>query len=351
MNALGGSVVALVSVLALSSLAACEAPAPAPAAPSSASSALEAPSASASATATSSASGLDPSLPDKPAARPDKLCPSREQCATECEANVASACDRLAEFYVRGWGVPRDYRKARALAKKACDLAEPLACSNLDDGSDPESKVQVARRRALLEAGCAAGRGEHCHARGQDIVFHWSALEASQRSPAERAERKRAEDLFDKGCQLGHVRSCEERYRTLPLGMSDKRDDRPYRETVRKRMQELREKACDAGDPTSCVALGDDANEPEDKPGKYRRRAWSIWAQECKAGWPDACTEAAAAAETYASAKEHRARGCELGVQLLCARGAGAGDDVDAGAGPAPSASPSAAPSATPKAK
>jgi TPR repeat protein len=143
-----------------------------------------------------------------------------------CELGDRFSCERLAELYEEGLGVPKDDAAKRRYYRMACDRAVPSACLALARDAiqalDPEAP-DLARR------GCQMGNAVSCHiaaelsfGRGDAAAgVRWAAagcrqgirdsckrlVEHDAELPAIPADVKR--ELYTEGCQSELAAACQ----------------------------------------------------------------------------------------------------------------------------------------------
>ncbi len=132
------------------------------------------------------------------------LCADRDiqKCAQQCECNELKACEKLADAYRNGTGVPPDRVRAAELYEKACNGGLQKSCGGLAD---------------TLRYGATP-------------------------------EKPRAAELYEKACNVGDVWSCVQL-----ADMKGTGDGIPHDKPG---ATKLYSKACDAHDPNGCASLG-----------------------------------------------------------------------------------------------
>lgn len=113
-----------------------------------------------------------------------------------CRAGDGYACGSLGLMYSLGSGVERDLDRAGKLFAKACEAGDALACGNLGwmhlrGIGFPQDRDGGA---ALLGSACESGDGRSCYRLG----LH----------EAERAQTRKADQLWRRGCELGSADAC-----------------------------------------------------------------------------------------------------------------------------------------------
>lgn len=130
--------------------------------------------------------------------------------AESCERNNDEGCRRLAHAYCRGFGVPKDTRRATELLSRRCNpqLKEGPSCNDLGqlllEQGGPASSAEAV---SMLQFACDRNQADACQSLGE---YELSLIDLSG--------RRKAELLFAKGCLLGNPRGCD-RIREL-LGQS-----------------------------------------------------------------------------------------------------------------------------------
>lgn len=262
----------------------------------------------------------EPPLPVLPPEMPEAdlpSCMSFKACSEGCDKKEGKSCERLASFYASGWGIPKDMERARTLVNQACELGYAIGCPLERDPEDPKSTERAARRVALLEGGCNAGRNEHCGLLGYTLLAPLLKNDVDLLTEAESTLGKRAIGLLERACEGGDYNSCNLRYNTKAKKLSAHSGDMKFEERVFAKLTATRLAACNTGaDGWACDELG--RVEKEAAIGKNQgpsfRKAGEIFAKEVLAGWPEDCASASLHTEHDPELKAKvRAQCCRIG--------------------------------------
>jgi TPR repeat protein len=124
----------------------------------------------------------------------------REALERHCASGAGAACERLAELWEKGDGVPEDPEKARAFYGKACDSGRAWSCGKagwyLRWGKGGAPDPAAAAR--LFERGCDGGNGWSCNALGEMV----------RDGEGVPKDARRALSLFEKACQAREEKGC-----------------------------------------------------------------------------------------------------------------------------------------------
>jgi TPR repeat protein len=230
-----------------------------------------------------------------------------------CSLGDAHACAFVGRMWIDGRGVPRDVARGMAALTNACDggvalacivavrwLNQPLNARDLPDASElrtrfgvehacltgePGSCFQVGlllyfgregyprdRARAALayERGCDLGAARACNNLGDALAYGEGVERDVIRSAA----------LFDKACRLGEAMGCANSGFMFERGEGVTRD--------RARARDLYREACVSGDVYGCLhaemLAAQDAGAPRDP-----QRALSYWRRACERANAQAC--------------------------------------------------------------
>lgn len=244
-------------------------------------------------------------------------CLSLKACTEGCDKKEGKSCERLASFYASGWGIPKDLERARALVNQACELGYAIGCPIERDPDDPKSVDRAARRVALLEGGCNAGRNDHCGLLGYTLLSPLLKNDVELLSEAESTIGKRAIGLLEKACEGGDYNSCNLRYNSKAKKLSAHAGDMAYEDRIFAKLTSSRLQACNSGgDGWACDELG--RVEKEAAIGKNQgpsfRKSGEIFAKDILAGWPEDCTNASLHTEHDQDLKAKvRAQCCRIG--------------------------------------
>jgi hypothetical protein len=159
----------------------------------------------------------------------------------QCDgAEALTACRELANMYLHGRDIPRDYVRAAALYAKACEAGDMAGCRDLGgmyaDGTGVER--DEARGVALYQRACAGGDASGCLNQGY--------MYAMGRGVAR--DESAARPLYEKACEGGEPIGC----RNLGMLYLNGRGGVPRDMS---RAKELLVRACDGGDDVGCLNL------------------------------------------------------------------------------------------------
>jgi hypothetical protein len=154
--------------------------------------------------ASTTAAVADSGPPPRCDADSGALCADRDldKCTQQCDCGAWKACEKLADIYRNGTGVPPDRIRSAELYEKACNGGLQKSCGGLADtirfGANPD--------------------------------------------------KPRAAELYDKACTGGDVWSCNQLAEMKGTG-----DGIPHDKPG---ATKLYQKSCDKGDPLGCASLG-----------------------------------------------------------------------------------------------
>jgi TPR repeat protein len=196
------------------------------------------------------------------------------------ECATPAACYENAQKYASGHGGPkRDWKKAAALATRACDQKEPRGCVLAGELIDQARLGRPDRKKSagLYKKACEAGLGQGC------ASWAWALYRDEGDAGQDVVETvNKALGLFDKACEGGGADAC--------YGAALLLDGGPGR-TPDKRAMALYQKACDAGIGDSCFKMGQRLlRSTESRPEAARGVA--VLKKACDAGVLAACIEA-----------------------------------------------------------
>jgi TPR repeat protein len=172
-------------------------------------------------------------LPDALASLPSK-----------CDAGDEESCRKLADAYREGIGVPQDAARARMLLERACERGQgrSLACTDL--AGYYQEGVGVARdqvkAREIFERACD---GQEFRACGLLGVIYTEGLGVPFAPPFQRI----GVDYFERACKGGHADSCWFLGSILRAGRGVRRDEARARASF--------QRACELGDSKGCDEL------------------------------------------------------------------------------------------------
>lgn len=298
----------------------------------------------------------------------------RALCERSCEAGFGRACEVLAAFVKGGRGGPRSLPRSRELLRAACARGRAEPCVRLAKRTIWRASTQgegraeaaredlrplvdaltpscaaghsgaclvvnqllaaqlptpdVARRRSVLESGCAGGAAGACEALMRDLrgrklgkvdsasLDHWRAVAQTTREAFDR----RALETTRLRCDDGHARACD-----LAASRVAGRDPQTTRylreraitlkrETAAWTLRYLTER-CDVGAPTACWQLagllkGDELGPADPAAAaRYAERAKALaealilrwaqdWERQCDEGVPFGCVKLANALDS-----------------------------------------------------
>jgi TPR repeat protein len=262
-----------------------------------------------------------------------------------CDAGRGRACAGLADHLLAGVGVAADRDAAMRVAARGCELDDPQACLfharftafSLAAAERLAARVEFERAAALANRACDGGDGVACYTFAS--IHHLGYLGT--------VDRGRSFTLFQRACDHGLPSGCAEVGATYMIGDSVPREPERGLAMVRQ--------ACDAGDGRACVAYGIDlatgvggerdgataravlTTVCEDRGDRYcdglgflyalgrdvpkdPARALALGRRACVAGIGLGC-QLAASVGTDLPAEERSAltqRGCDLGVAGIC---------------------------------
>ena len=157
----------------------------------------------------------------------------------KCDVNDGEACYRLADNYIKGWGIEKDFGKARTLFFKACDLNQYEACHNaaLIYAVGHGVPKDLEKASVLYEKSCKGGVADGCNRGGMLYSLNGKATGE---------ELRKAEILFNISCDQGNSDGCR-----LKKLYSDVRSGK---DTSRSLYESEFEYQCYEGDYGSCQA-------------------------------------------------------------------------------------------------
>ncbi len=223
-----------------------------------------------------------------------------------CAGKEPQACKFAGRLALEGHGVPRDVERGLGLLEQACDEGVATACGVgvtwLAEGSHASEIESASETRARLEVkqACLLGQMDDCYELGLSYYFGRESF------PTDRA---RAAQAYERACDLGDTRACNN------LG-----DALTYAEGVPRdiaRATALFARACHYGEALACANLGYMVEHGE---GIARdvARARGLYRDACETGEVYGCLHsdmlaavAAGAPSDPAQALEHWRRGCD----------------------------------------
>jgi TPR repeat protein len=126
-----------------------------------------------------------------------------------CSDGHAGLCGELGVMWEKGYGGPKDKKKADEYYKIACDQAVFASCEALGIELKPEKELEI------LDKNCASGSAFACNNQGQ-ILFN--GLENIK------PDREKAMPLLEKGCSGGYASSCGTLATTYSMGIGVEKD-------------------------------------------------------------------------------------------------------------------------------
>ena len=188
-------------------------------------------------------------------------CLSLADCQKRCESGAGNDCERWAEFYREGWGVPENDARADEIVKRGCDGGGWRACERAGD-------AELRKRAATLRSSaCDAGDGKACGVQGANID-----------------DPKEKERWHEKGCRAGNGKAC------AGWAFLHAADARQFE--LHKKAQDVFAAGCAAGDPEACSDAATMTLNPA-KTKQLQLTAMKLFADQCERGWPPACSSAA----------------------------------------------------------
>jgi len=201
--------------------------------------------------------------------------------ADACALDDARACGFAGRLWLDGHGLVRDVARGLGMLVRACDGGVAVACTAairwIDDphgGSADVPGAQSLRVRMDLDLGCASGQGDACYNAG--LLFY------NGRDGAPR-DRARSSRVYERGCDLGDPRACNNLGDALAYGQGLKRD--------LPRAAAVYEKACHLGEALGCGNLGYSAEHGAGVP-RDLERARALYRAACATRDPYGCLHA-----------------------------------------------------------
>jgi len=222
-----------------------------------------------------------------------------------CALDDARACGFAGRLRLDGRGVTRDAQRGVEMLLRACDGGFLTACvvgaRTLADSADPDIKDLLKQRvRFDLEQSCWAGQPESCYRAG---FFFYLGHEAFPLDPV------RATRLYERGCNLGDSRACNNLGDAFAYGQGVARDV--------ERAAALFERACRLGEALGCANLGYMAEHGEGI-DRDELRARTLYREACTTGEVYGCIHSemmaaqdAGAPRDPAQALAHWREGCD----------------------------------------
>jgi hypothetical protein len=226
--------------------------------------------------------------------------------AEACEKADAPACNFAGRLVLEGHGVPRDVKRGLELLERSCDGGFAIACAVgaawLTEASHATEVEFASETRARFEVkqACLSGQADDCYELGLSYYF------GRESYPLDRA---RAAHAYERACDLGDARACNNLGDALAYGEGMTRDVA--------RAAELFRRACHNGEALACANLGYMVEHGE---GVDRdvRRARDLYRDACATGEVYGCLHSAMLAAVTAGAPSdpvgalaHWQRGCD----------------------------------------
>ncbi len=198
-----------------------------------------------------------------------------------CAAGDAHACGFAGRLWLDGRGVDADVERGMAMLVRACDGGFALACAAAERWLDNPAHARAVkeplelRGRLETERACIAGDpGEPCYEAGRCFYFGRGAFPR---------DLVRAVEAYERGCNLGDSRACNNLGDALAYGEGVERDLVRSAATF--------ERACRLGEELGCANLGHMA-ERGDGVVRDRRRAADLYRTACAGGEIYGCLHA-----------------------------------------------------------
>jgi TPR repeat protein len=197
-----------------------------------------------------------------------------------CSLGDARACAFAGRLWIDGRAVARDPGRGIEMLVRACDAGERLACvvavhwlaeaahaRDVPDASD-------LRKRLEEEHACLTSEPEACYQVG--LLFYFGA----DSYPRDRA---RAAQAYERGCDLGDARACNNLGDALAYGEGVERDVA--------RSEAMFDKACRLGEALGCANSGYMFEHGEGVQ-RDRPRARALYREACSSGEVYGCLHA-----------------------------------------------------------
>jgi TPR repeat protein len=198
-----------------------------------------------------------------------------------CALGDAQACAFAGRMWLDGRGVAPDIERGMEMLVHSCDGGVALACAVavrwLDDPAHERVSKAPPELRARLETerACLAGDpGEPCYEAGRCFYFGRNAFPR---------DRVRAVEAYQRGCNLGDSRACNNLGDALAYGEGIERDIARSAVTF--------ERACHLGEELGCANLGHMFERGEGVV-RDRARAGDLFRAACASGEIYGCLHA-----------------------------------------------------------
>jgi TPR repeat protein len=228
--------------------------------------------------------------------------------AEACEKADAPACNFAGRLVLEGHGVPRDAKRGLELLERSCDGGFTIACAVgaawLAEASHATEIEFASEARARFEVkhACLLGQADDCYELG---LSYYVGRESFPQ------DRVRAAQAYERACNLGDTRACNNLGDALAYGEGMGRDVT--------RAAELFKKACHSGEALACANLGYMVEHGEGI-DRDARRARDLYRDACSTGEVYGCLHSAMLAAVTAGAPSdparslaHWQRGCDQG--------------------------------------
>ena len=122
----------------------------------------------------------------------------------KCDEGDLYECQRLADLYIDGRGVEKDFKKAADLYQKACDGGRAAACLILGDlykaGNYQKAESLYQGGLNSLKNTCESGDADSCSYLGDLYKNGWHIKQ----------DRSLAKEFYGKACDLAEQIGCDE---------------------------------------------------------------------------------------------------------------------------------------------
>ncbi|HXN30839.1 MAG TPA: tetratricopeptide repeat protein [Polyangiaceae bacterium] len=225
-----------------------------------------------------------------------------------CTLGDPQACAFAGRMWVDGRGVASDVERGIEMLVRACDGGVPLACAVAVRWLDAPTHARVLkdplelRARLEIERACLAGEpGEPCYEAGRCFYFGRNAF------PRDRAL---AVEEYQRGCNIGDSRACNNLGDALAYGEGVERDVA--------RSAAMFERACHLGEELGCANLGH-MFEHGQGVARDRSLARDLFRAACKSGEIYGCLHAEMVAAEDAGAPHDPLRALSYWIRACAA--------------------------------
>jgi TPR repeat protein len=132
-----------------------------------------------------------------------------------CRDGRAGLCGELGQMWERGWGGPKDKKKADEYYKLACDRAVVDSCTAIGITLTPEKELEI------LDKNCAAGNAFSCNNQGQLLFNGFESV---------KPDRAKAMPLLEKACAGAFGASCRTLAKIYGIGVGVPADEAKAKE-------------------------------------------------------------------------------------------------------------------------